>query len=325
MGETLAQQAAASRRVGQPGARLGAVAGGRAPGAGRARGVPGRGPARRPTCARRCPRSAITRPARRPCEAVRAFRADWAEIFVEQIGREEDARILTTLFSALGDRSADVSRKILRSPRSAPRAFVWLLRSDARRGQGRVDRALRRHDGRPADGRVLGAALAAEGVLRAGRPRRGARAPGGLRGGGAGAAPRPRPRRGPRGAPSRHRARGAPDEVPGAARAGARVPLRDGGVDRGAAPGAAAPEAGRASGQRAGHEDRQGARRPARELRVPRRPAEARVPLGADRDASPTSCRARGRSIPTRDRRVGGPRRDARPAAGATAAPSARS
>ena len=60
-------------------------------------------------------------------ETVRAFRADWAEIYVEQIGREEDARILTTLFAALGDRSADVSRKILRSPRSAPRAFVWLL------------------------------------------------------------------------------------------------------------------------------------------------------------------------------------------------------
>ena len=34
--------------------------------------------------------------------------------------------MLTTLFEALGDRAADLSRKILRSPRSAPRAFVWL-------------------------------------------------------------------------------------------------------------------------------------------------------------------------------------------------------
>ncbi len=60
-------------------------------------------------------------------EAVRASRPDWAEIFIEQIGREEDARVLTALFSALGEKAADLSRKILRSPRSAPRAFVWLL------------------------------------------------------------------------------------------------------------------------------------------------------------------------------------------------------
>ncbi len=59
-------------------------------------------------------------------QAVRQGRADWAEIFIEQIGREDDARVLTTLFEALGDRAADLSRKILRSPRSAPRAFVWL-------------------------------------------------------------------------------------------------------------------------------------------------------------------------------------------------------
>jgi transcription elongation GreA/GreB family factor len=70
-------------------------------------------------------------------EAVRESRSDWAEIYVEQIGREEDARLLTTLFSALGDRSADVSRKILRSPRSAPRAFVWLL--DRMHAEGRAE------------------------------------------------------------------------------------------------------------------------------------------------------------------------------------------
>lgn len=59
-------------------------------------------------------------------EAIRASRPDWAEIFIEQIAREEDGRVLTMLFGALGDRAADLSRKILRSPRSAPRAFVWI-------------------------------------------------------------------------------------------------------------------------------------------------------------------------------------------------------
>jgi transcription elongation factor GreA len=58
--------------------------------------------------------------------AVRESRTDWAELFIDQIAGEDDARVLTTLFDALGDRAADLSRKILRSPRSAPRAFVWL-------------------------------------------------------------------------------------------------------------------------------------------------------------------------------------------------------
>jgi transcription elongation GreA/GreB family factor len=58
--------------------------------------------------------------------AVRENRADWAELFIDQVAREEDSRVLTTLFDTLGDRAADLSRKILRSPRSAPRAFVWL-------------------------------------------------------------------------------------------------------------------------------------------------------------------------------------------------------
>lgn len=62
----------------------------------------------------------------RALQAVRQNRADWAELFIEQISKEDDARVLTMLFDALGDRAADLSRKILRSPRSAPRAFVWL-------------------------------------------------------------------------------------------------------------------------------------------------------------------------------------------------------
>ncbi|HEY3202316.1 MAG TPA: GreA/GreB family elongation factor [Thermoanaerobaculia bacterium] len=72
-------------------------------------------------------------------EAVRDSRADWAEIFVEQIGHEEDARVLAMLFGALGDRAADLSRKILRSPRSAPRAFVWLC--ERMQAEGRAEPA----------------------------------------------------------------------------------------------------------------------------------------------------------------------------------------
>lgn len=70
-------------------------------------------------------------------QAVRQSRPDWAELFIEQIGREDDARVLTTLFEALGDRAADLSRKILRSPRSAPRAFVLLC--DRMHAEGRTD------------------------------------------------------------------------------------------------------------------------------------------------------------------------------------------
>jgi transcription elongation GreA/GreB family factor len=60
-------------------------------------------------------------------EAVRASRPDWAEIFTEQISREEDGRVLGMLFTSLGDRASELRRRILRSPRSAPRAFVWIL------------------------------------------------------------------------------------------------------------------------------------------------------------------------------------------------------
>jgi transcription elongation GreA/GreB family factor len=58
-------------------------------------------------------------------EAFREARPDWEEIFAEQITREEDARVLTLLFGALGEKGADLTKKILRSPRMAPRAFVW--------------------------------------------------------------------------------------------------------------------------------------------------------------------------------------------------------
>ena len=83
------------------------------------------------------PTSGIRGAREKALEAIRASRADWPEIFIEQISREEDARVLTSLFAALGDRAAELSRKILRSPRIAPRAFVWLL--ERMHAEGRAD------------------------------------------------------------------------------------------------------------------------------------------------------------------------------------------
>jgi transcription elongation GreA/GreB family factor len=59
-------------------------------------------------------------------EAVRESRADWADLFTDQIAHEDDVRVLAMLFGALAEKSVELTRKILRSPRSAPRAFVWL-------------------------------------------------------------------------------------------------------------------------------------------------------------------------------------------------------
>lgn len=71
--------------------------------------------------------------------AVREARDDWSALFIDQIAHEEDGRVLTTLFDALGERAADLSRRILRSPRSAPRAFVWL--AERMHAEGRVEGA----------------------------------------------------------------------------------------------------------------------------------------------------------------------------------------
>lgn len=62
-------------------------------------------------------------------EAVRGSRADWADIFAERLFHEDDARVLSVLFAALAalpERSEELARRILRSPRQAPRAFLWL-------------------------------------------------------------------------------------------------------------------------------------------------------------------------------------------------------
>jgi transcription elongation GreA/GreB family factor len=58
--------------------------------------------------------------------AIRLGRADWADIFASRIPEEDDGRVLAALFDGLGERAVDLSRRILRSPRTAPRAFVWL-------------------------------------------------------------------------------------------------------------------------------------------------------------------------------------------------------
>lgn len=74
----------------------------------------------------------------RALEAVRAGRGDWAEIFAEQFGREEDARVLERLDEALGDvpaRRDELRRRVLRSPRVSPRAFLWLVERLPREAQ----------------------------------------------------------------------------------------------------------------------------------------------------------------------------------------------
>jgi transcription elongation GreA/GreB family factor len=72
-------------------------------------------------------------------EAARAARADWPDLFAERIYKEDDARVLTTLFSSLAEfpeRVEEISRRILRSPRQAPRAFLWL--ADRFREEGKA-------------------------------------------------------------------------------------------------------------------------------------------------------------------------------------------
>jgi transcription elongation GreA/GreB family factor len=62
-------------------------------------------------------------------EEIRARREDWPAIFAARFVEEEDARVLSALFEALSQdrgRRDDLVRRVMRSPRIAPRAFVWL-------------------------------------------------------------------------------------------------------------------------------------------------------------------------------------------------------
>ena len=68
-------------------------------------------------------------PREQALEAIRKSRSDWPEVFAEQMLREEDVRVLAAIFDGLGEqpeRRDEMTRKILRSPRLAPRAFLWL-------------------------------------------------------------------------------------------------------------------------------------------------------------------------------------------------------
>jgi len=71
-------------------------------------------------------------------ETIRSGRADWLDIFADRIFHEDDARVLSTLFAGVAEapeRSDEIARRVLRSPRQAPRAFLWLI--ERMRGEGR--------------------------------------------------------------------------------------------------------------------------------------------------------------------------------------------
>ena len=68
-------------------------------------------------------------------EAIRAGRADWAAVFADRVPREDDGRVLGVLFDGLGDGAAELTRRILRSPRTAPRGFVWLCERVEKEGR----------------------------------------------------------------------------------------------------------------------------------------------------------------------------------------------
>jgi transcription elongation GreA/GreB family factor len=62
-------------------------------------------------------------------QEIRARRADWPQVFAARFVEEEDSRVLSLIFEALSEdraRRDDLVRRIMRSPRIAPRAFVWL-------------------------------------------------------------------------------------------------------------------------------------------------------------------------------------------------------
>ena len=66
----------------------------------------------------------------RALESVRSSVPQWTDVFLEQFQRDEDSRVLSYLhgeLEAAKDRRDDVARRILRSPRIAPRAFLWLV------------------------------------------------------------------------------------------------------------------------------------------------------------------------------------------------------
>jgi transcription elongation GreA/GreB family factor len=73
----------------------------------------------------------------RALEAIREARADWLEMFTDQFLRDEDQRVLSGIFEQIPQETReDLSRRIFRSPRMAPRAFVWLCETSDVIGEG---------------------------------------------------------------------------------------------------------------------------------------------------------------------------------------------
>jgi transcription elongation GreA/GreB family factor len=62
-------------------------------------------------------------------EAIRSRREDWETIFLARFLEEEDSRVLSAIYEAMGERPErrdELVRRVMRSPRLGPRAFVWL-------------------------------------------------------------------------------------------------------------------------------------------------------------------------------------------------------
>ncbi len=65
----------------------------------------------------------------RALSEVRQRREDWEAIYLARFSEEEDSRVLASIYDTLGERPErrdEVVRRVMRSPRLAPRAFVWL-------------------------------------------------------------------------------------------------------------------------------------------------------------------------------------------------------
>jgi transcription elongation GreA/GreB family factor len=69
---------------------------------------------------------------------IRARRDDWEAIFLARFVEEEDARVLSAIHDALGERPErrdELVRRVMRSPRLGPRAFVWLCERMEKEGE----------------------------------------------------------------------------------------------------------------------------------------------------------------------------------------------
>ena len=69
---------------------------------------------------------------------IHARRDDWEAIFLARFVEEEDSRVLSAIHGALGERPErrdELVRRVMRSPRIGPRAFVWLCEKMEKEGE----------------------------------------------------------------------------------------------------------------------------------------------------------------------------------------------